>query len=291
MNKRKNAVILGAGPAGLITGWLLSKKGWNIKIFEKQNIVGGMCRSWKWRNNILDTGPHIFHTSDTKLWKFWMKHFGNLLYEGNYWSKNVLGKSFEEFYHYPLSIESINKYEKNLKIKIFKELKLTNKKNIKSKNFFEHIKNQLGPTLANMYFKNYPEKVWGINVERMTADWAPKRIKLTGKSMPFFNTEFTAVGKYGTGKIYENIKDKIIKKGGKVYLRSQITGFDQKNGGIEKVKLQNKKDISIGKEDIIISTLPVTLTANLLGYKSKLKFRGIRSIYILVKKKGFFLKK
>ena len=291
MKKRKNAVILGAGPAGLITGWLLSKKGWNIKVFEKQNIVGGMCRSWKWRNNILDTGPHIFHTSDTKLWKFWMKHFGNLLYEGNYWSKNVLGKNFEEFYHYPLSIESINKYEKNLKTKIFKELKLTNKKNIKSKNFFEHIKNQLGPTLAKMYFKNYPEKVWGINVERMTADWAPKRIKLTGKSMPFFNTEFTAVGKYGTGKIYENIKDKIIKNGGKVYLRSQITGFDQKNGGIEKVKLQNKKDISIGKEDIIISTLPVTLTANLLGYKSKLKFRGIRSIYILVKKKRVFPKK
>ena len=90
MEKTKKAIILGAGPAGVITGWLLSRRGWKVDILEKQKMVGGMCRSWKWNKYILDTGPHIFHTPDKKLWNFWNKNFGKLLYKGKYWSKNVL---------------------------------------------------------------------------------------------------------------------------------------------------------------------------------------------------------
>ena len=36
MNNKKRAIILGAGPSGIITGWLLSKKGWSVEIFEKE---------------------------------------------------------------------------------------------------------------------------------------------------------------------------------------------------------------------------------------------------------------
>ena len=48
-----------------------------------------------------------------------------------------------------------------------------------------------------MYFIKLSRKVWGIDVNKMTADWAPKRVKLTNKSSPFFVNEYTAVGKYG----------------------------------------------------------------------------------------------
>ena len=68
---KKKVIIFGAGPVGLVTGWLLSEKGWNVEIFEKNSMVGGMCRSWRWKDFILDTGPHIFHTPDRKLWNFW----------------------------------------------------------------------------------------------------------------------------------------------------------------------------------------------------------------------------
>ena len=54
MEKNKTVTILGAGPSGMITGWLLSKKGWKVNIFEKDKMVGGMCRSWKWKNYTLD---------------------------------------------------------------------------------------------------------------------------------------------------------------------------------------------------------------------------------------------
>ena len=59
----------------------------------------------------------------------------------------------------------------------------------------------------------------------MTPDWAPSRIKFRIKSLPFYHEEWSAVGKYGTGKIYERIKENIIKLGGKVILNSEVIGL------------------------------------------------------------------
>ena len=76
---KNKIIILGAGPIGLVTGWLLAKKKWDVEIFEKNSMVGGMCRSWKWKDFILDTGPHIFHTRDKNMWDLWKKTFGKLI--------------------------------------------------------------------------------------------------------------------------------------------------------------------------------------------------------------------
>ena len=46
----------------------------------------------------------------------------------------------------------------------------------------------------------------------MTPDWAPNRIKFRKKILPFYHEEFAAVGKYGTGCIYDRIKKLIQKK-------------------------------------------------------------------------------
>ena len=90
MENKKKFIILGAGPVGLVTGMMLSQKGFNVEIYEMKNQVGGMCRSWKWNNFFLDTGPHIFHTDNFKLWKFWKRLFGKNLIPGTYRAKNVM---------------------------------------------------------------------------------------------------------------------------------------------------------------------------------------------------------
>ena len=80
-----------------------------IKLLEE-------CRSWKWDGHIVDTGPHIFHTSNKELWKFWKKKIlENCLSEENIFSKNVINNDFNKKYDYPLSIEGINKFDKDLK--------------------------------------------------------------------------------------------------------------------------------------------------------------------------------
>ena len=43
------------------------------------------------------------------------------------------------------------------------------------KTYREYIDSIAGKTLREMFFEKYPEKLWGIPVSEMTADWAPKK--------------------------------------------------------------------------------------------------------------------
>ena len=108
MEKVKHIYIIGAGPSGLISGLELLKTGNKVTIIEKSNISGGMCRTWKENDYLLDTGPHIYHTPDKELVKHWKKHFGEVLVEGEFWSKNVYNGELNNLVDYPISWESIN---------------------------------------------------------------------------------------------------------------------------------------------------------------------------------------
>ena len=286
MNKKNCAIVLGAGPSGLITAWKLLEAGWDVKIIEKNNISGGLCRSWKHKGFIMDTGPHIFHTPDKLLKNFWKKHFKDLLIEGKFSCKNVKGKNFDEFYDYPLSIEGLNQFDKDRKSKIKKELKKCNENDqrYKAKNYREYIDSFIGPTLRKMFFEKYPEKIWGINTKHMTPDWAPNRIKFRNKILPFYHEQYVAVGKFGTGAIYDRIKNLIIKKGGKFFLNETVKGFKFNENKIFEIST-NKKVYKIKTNEVVISTLPISITSRLLGKKNNLKFRGICSVYLFYNKK------
>ena len=47
------------------------------------------CRSWKWNNFFLDTGPHIFHTDNLNFGNFGKIIWKNLI-PGTYRAKNVI---------------------------------------------------------------------------------------------------------------------------------------------------------------------------------------------------------
>ncbi len=288
---RKKAYILGAGPTGLITAWKLLEKDWDVTIIEKNKISGGLCRSWRWKKFIIDTGPHIFHTPDQSLKKFWLKNFGKLLIEGKFWCKNVQGKNFDKFYDYPLSVESLNKYENKLKKKIKLELKKIDpdQKN-KAKSYKAYIDAFIGPTLRKMFFEKYPKKIWGIETDKMTPDWAPNRINFRKKILPFYTEEFCAVGKHGTGSVYLDIEKRIRKLQGKLKFNETVIGFTKKQNKIDKI-LTNKKKYILDKNSIVISTLPLNLTSRFLGQKNNLKFRGICSVYLFYNKKFLLPKK
>lgn len=278
---KNKAIVLGAGPIGLVTAWQLLKNNWDVEIYEKNSIVGGMCRTWEWDGYLVDTGPHIYHTPDNNLAKFWEKHFGDLMIKGDFWCKNVQGKNFDEYWDYPLSWESIANYPSDLKKQVLKELdNLDFEQKARARNYSEYIEGQVGPTMRKMFFKTYPEKVWGISTDDMAPDWAPKRIEFRKKITPFYHNQWNAVGKYGTGCIYERIKKEIVDLGGGVYFNHQVDLINSTENAITNIKFSNDKNINVEKNTKIVSSLPITLTAKLLGFESKLNFRGIRSVYL-----------
>ena len=137
MKNKKKVIILGSGPTGLITAWKLLEEGFHVTIIEKNSITGGLCRSWKYKDFILDTGPHIFHTPDRELKKFWKENFNDLLVEGKFYCKNVKGENFNEFYDYPFSKEALKNFDNKTRKKIKNELLICKKykKRYEAKNY------------------------------------------------------------------------------------------------------------------------------------------------------------
>lgn len=63
ISNSKNVAIIGSGIAGLTSGILLSERGFNVKIFEKDNFIGGKIGSWtrKFDNDFEANVEHGFH--------------------------------------------------------------------------------------------------------------------------------------------------------------------------------------------------------------------------------------
>lgn len=82
MSYPRRAVIVGAGLAGLTAGVLLTQAGYRIDIFEKRKHIGGNCfdseeEGW----NVHQYGPHIFHTSNTRVYEFLSRFTSFVPYE------------------------------------------------------------------------------------------------------------------------------------------------------------------------------------------------------------------
>ena len=286
MSNNRSVHIIGAGPSGLVSAYELIKKNYNVNIYEKLDIVGGMCRTWKEKEYLLDTGPHIYHTPNKKLSDLWKKEFGDLLVEGDFWSKNVIDGDIEKLIDYPISWELIKSFSEPMRSTILEELENRNQnKSIGAKTFDEYVRNLVGPTLSKLFFTKYPEKIWGKPTSEITSEWAPKRIEIRDKITPFYYNEYAAVGRFGTGCVYKNLEEKIVNLGGNFHFNNPVIDLNHKGDYITDIILSSGEKVKIKNNDIIISTIPITILGEFLNIKSKLKFRGIASVYLSVDSK------
>jgi len=279
MTEKRKAYILGAGVSGLVTGWMLSKNGWDVTLFEKEPWSGGLAFTRKWDEFDLDFGPHIFHTVSKDLEELWEREFGDLFVKEEFWCKNVKGQRFDEYYDYPLSYEAILEYPSDLRNKILTELKqVDDKKKSEAKNYREYVQALVGSTLQGLFFEKYPQKIWGMTTEEMTANWAPKRIELREKRTPFYTGRWNAVGKYGSGCVLDRIAEQIKAHSGEIRLDCGIQEIVHTENAITALKLASGEMVDIKPDEIVISTIPINILAYLFSIPCPLKFRGVISV-------------
>lgn len=56
--KKNDVIVIGSGISGLLTALALSKEGKSVLILEKEDYIGGVCRSYEVDGYLVDTGPH-----------------------------------------------------------------------------------------------------------------------------------------------------------------------------------------------------------------------------------------
>src|SRR3989344_247712 len=104
--KKKNILIIGAGPAGCTTAHQLSHLGHQVTLIEKMDHLGGMAANFRWKKNYLDLGPHKFYTNLPDTLELVKKLLGSELVVRPKTSKIRL---FGGFVDYPVQIKDLLK--------------------------------------------------------------------------------------------------------------------------------------------------------------------------------------
>jgi sialic acid synthase SpsE/protoporphyrinogen oxidase len=284
--KSRRAFVIGAGMSGLSTALRLSELGIHATIFEKDPAVGGMAGSFAWREfPHLDYGPHIYHTPDTRVSDVWEKEYGDLFYKNEFWGKNVKGERFDEYYDYPLSFDSLRAFEPKLRQQILEEIgRLDETRKAYAKTYREYVLELVGPTLTDMFFIRYPEKLWGVTIDEMTPNWAPKRVNFYRSKGHFHAGQWSAVGRLGSGAVMKRMAERFVAAGGELRLSCAMSAIETKGDMITALHF-GKEKIVVEPGDFIISTMPLPVLSEFLGTPNTLRYRGAKLIFVAVKKK------
>ncbi|MCF8345819.1 MAG: FAD-dependent oxidoreductase [Bacteroidales bacterium] len=301
--------IIGGGPAGLTAAYQLSKELGNkitaVDVYEAADQVGGMARSIDLWGQTADLGPHRFFSKDKKINALWLE-----VVEGNYHIVNRKTRIFynKTFFDYP--IKAFNAL-KGLGVREATRCMLSYIKQrvfpVKDTTTFEGwVTRRFGKRLYTIFFKTYSEKLWGISCAELDSDFASQRIKKLSlfeavKSAIAFNKnikhatllEQFAYPLNGTGSVYTKMMDKIIGRGGNVYLRTPVSKVITKNHKAVALKLETGEEVAY---DQVVSTMPLTqltermvvLPDNIVETVRSLRFRNTILVYLLVDRSDLF---
>lgn len=294
----KKVAIIGAGPAGLTAAHELTKRGYEVDLFEARDKVGGMCQTIVLWGCLVDLGPHRFFSSDRRINELWLELAGS-----DYRMVDRQTRIFykNRFFHYPLAplnalknlgwIEAVRCMISYCRQKIA-PVRLDG-------DFESWVVRRFGKRLYSIFFKSYSEKLWGIKCNELDVDFATQRIKKLSLYEAIKNSFTNNSGEHktlvdqfayptcGTGGIYERMSQYVQDNGGRVFLKTKVKRVLVKDNGAHALELESG---STRHYDAIVSTMPLTsLAANIENVPSevqqnlhRLKFRNTVLVYLLV---------
>ena len=204
----RTAIIIGAGPAGLTAAYeLLTKTDIKPIIFEETEDIGGISKTFNYKNNKMDIGGHRFFSKSDTVMKWWTdlmpiqtvpssddillnreielsknnKEINPNKIDDVMLIRNRLSRIYflKTFFDYPVSLSFSTL--KNLGITRIIKIGLSYVYSIlfkrEEKNLEDFMINRFGKELYLTFFKDYTHKVWGVLPKDIPADWGTQRIK------------------------------------------------------------------------------------------------------------------
>ncbi len=228
--EESKVLVLGGGPAGLASAYMLANQQIPVTVLEKNDQVGGICMTRCYKGYYFDMGGHRFYTKYAEVEKLWYEVLGD-----NFLTRPRLSRIYYKgkFFHYPLKIADTLK-----KIGLLETIR-SGASFVRSKilpyreeqNLEQWVSNRFGRRLFSIFFKTYTEKVWGLPCDQIEAEWAAQRIKGLDFWQVVKNALFrpkktkikTLIEEFqyprlGPGMMYDAMVEKLKAKGGQVLL-------------------------------------------------------------------------
>ena len=277
---KNNVAIVGAGPAGLTAGYLLSKAGVKVDIFESdKKYVGGISKTVEYKGFRFDIGGHRFFSKSQQVEDLWSE-----ILPDDMITRDRLSRIFyrNKFYRYPLEASEVlaNLGKKESTLSVLSYLKSKLRRNATPKNLEEWVTGKFGNRLYRTFFKTYTEKVWGRPCQDIAADWAAQRIKglsLTSAVLsslrPKPNPEMAGdrskqiktlikafrYPRLGPGMMWEAATKRICDLGGSIYYGHKVERFNyDSNSCIWHLGIKSEQGTTFGPYRHVISSAPLT---------------------------------
>jgi protoporphyrinogen oxidase len=303
-----HVVVLGAGPAGLATGHELVAHGKRVTALERNDYVGGLCRTVHDRGYKFDLGGHRWFTKNEDL-NNWFRR----LMEGELVMVERISRIYygTKYYSYPVSFGDVMK---NTGLVMLLRAGLDfmwsawvyGVMNRPIRNMKDGYTAQFGSTLYKMFFERYSEKVWGKPCEQLSSDWVSQRSK--GLSVWTIAREALSQKKSdikslieefmyprdGYMRIPERMADAIRLSGNDIVLQASVKAITYHGPNDLEVIYQSPAGEQRVRASHVVSTIPLGTLAQMLTPRADpnvvaaargLTFRDLITVNLMLRKK------
>lgn len=303
--KNNTTIIMGGGLTGLSAGCVLSRAGHRVRVFERDIEVGGISRTIDSNGFRFDLGGHRFFSTDPAINSFVTDLLADELVQVGRTSKIYLRGKFFDYPLKPLNalfglgvgttLAAVADYG------LEKARGLLRKKEAVS--LEDWVVSQFGRTLFTIYFREYSEKVWGIDCSRISAEWVAQRIrglslstaiknaffKFSGKDLPTLTDRFLYPDR-GIGRIAERLQEE-IERHNEVYTNTGIEQINHDGSVLQSVYVKNHVSEGLVPGEQFVASIPLPRIVQMLNpappaavlqAASRLTFRDLIVVTIML---------
>ena len=195
-------LIIGAGLFGSVFAHEACRKGKHVLLIDKREHIGGNCYTERREGiDVHKYGPHIFHTSDDRIWKFM-----NQFTEFNNFTLRPKVKHGNSLYSFPINLMTLHQVwgvvTPDDAIKKLNEVRIPcdNPRNLE-----EWILSQVGPEIYEIFIRGYTMKQWMRDPKDLPASIIKRLpIRMTFDDN-YFNDTYQGIPREGYTDIFKGM--------------------------------------------------------------------------------------
>jgi len=304
-------IVMGAGPGGLCSAYVLTRAGRPVTVLEKAPFVGGLARTIRRQTPEgefkFDIGGHRWFTKNEELNELfrevvddellWVNRTSRIYFDGKYVDYQLKISNALRAMGPVVSARAMADYGRQRAV-----TKLSPKPIVSMEDAYI---DQFGPTLYRLFFQRYSEKVWGLPCDRMSGDWVTQRSKgmslvtavkdaivpSNGKVVSLIDEFMYPRG--GFGRFSERMADAVTAGGNEIALGTGVTKVHREGNRVTGVTVERDGVEEFVPGEHFISSIPLTMLAKIvdppappevLAAADKLTFRNIITVNLMIRK-------